>query len=603
MVWGGGWSTGTLAGSSNSHLDISRDGVWLACANRDAGSITLIDRATHAKVREIPVGRHPEGVAFLGDTHRLAVAVYGDDTVVFLDADAGTELGRTTVFDEPYGVVSSADGSKVYVTLEYPGQVVEIDAASRTVTRELNVGSMLRGLAMDPRGERLYVTEYHSANVKAVDLATWSVVDAWTTGNNENLARQIVVHPTLPRAYVPHIRSRTHVNHGEGSIVPNLSVVKLNGGEGRRRATKMLDSFFRVYVPANPWEAAVSPDGRTLCIAFAGTNDLFVCDVLDDDYQEISPRKILQVGTNPRAIRFSPDGETFYVLNALDDTIVAFRTRALRPIATIKVCESPLSPSMLRGKVLFYSALEPMASRRWISCSSCHPDGDPDGRTWQNPEGLRNTNSLAGMAWTHPIHWSADRDEVQDFEHTIRSRLMQGRGLIDGDVNDSLGEPNSGLSSDLDALAEYSNSHDIPLSPHAKEGLSPAATRGRELFFSEAVGCANCHAGPLFSDSTPALPFKRHDVGTGGDDPSELMGPEYDTPTLLGVYRTAPYLHHGKAATLRDVLTTANRNDRHGRTSHLTELQIEDLVEFLKCLPYEDPVPAAEAAGMRRVVK
>ena len=35
------------------------------------------------------------------------------------------------------------------------------------------------------------------------------------------------------------------------------------------------------------------------------------------------------------------------------------------------------------------------------------------------------------MAHTHPIHWSADRDEVQDFEYTIRGPLMQGRGLCD----------------------------------------------------------------------------------------------------------------------------------------------------------------------------
>src|SRR5260370_22444914 len=89
---------------------------------------------------------------------------------------------------------------------------------------------------------------------------------------------------------------------------------------------------------------------------------------------------------------------------------------------------------VLRGKILCYSALEPMVGRRWISCASCHPDGDADGRTWQNPEGLRSTTALFGMAWTHPIHWSADRDEVQDFEHTIRSPLMQGRGLSRGPV-------------------------------------------------------------------------------------------------------------------------------------------------------------------------
>ena len=79
------------------------------------------------------------------------------------------------------------------------------------------------------------------------------------------------------------------------------------------------------------------------------------------------------------------------------------------------------------------------------------------------------------------------------------------------------------------------------------------------------------------------------------------MGPRYDTPTLLGVYRSAPYLHHGRAATLKDVLTTANPGDQHGKTSHLKPAEIDDLVEFLKSLPFEDPEPQATAAGIRRI--
>jgi cytochrome c peroxidase len=67
------------------------------------------------------------------------------------------------------------------------------------------------------------------------------------------------------------------------------------------------------------------------------------------------------------------------------------------------------------------------------------------------------------------------------------------------------------------------------------------------------------------------------------------MGPFFDTPTLLGIYRTAPYLHHGKAATLREVLVECNREDKHGHTSQLKSNEIDDLVEFLKSLPYELP--------------
>ena len=47
------------------------------------------------------------------------------------------------------------------------------------------------------------------------------------------------------------------------------------------------------------------------------------------------------------------------------------------------------------------------------------------------------------------------------------------------------------------------------------------------------------------------------------------------------IWRTAPYLHDGSAATLRDVLTRGNPNDQHGRTSQLDLQEIDDLVEYL----------------------
>jgi cytochrome c peroxidase len=119
--------------------------------------------------------------------------------------------------------------------------------------------------------------------------------------------------------------------------------------------------------------------------------------------------------------------------------------------------------------------------------------------------------------------------------------------------------------------------------------LSGAAERGKRLFFSKEVGCAQCHSGPYYTDSTLQKPFQVHDVGTGTADPSEKMGPRYDTPTLLGIYRTAPYLHHGKAKTLHEVLTAFNKENRHGKTSHLGKAEIDDLVEFLLALPYEPP--------------
>lgn len=595
-VWFGCIS-GLQAGTSNSLMDISTDGQLLACSNRDSGTLSIVDLASRKVLHEISVGRKPEGVSFLGSTHALAVAVYAEDKVVFVDGDAGSVMGEVGVYDEPYGVVSSADGERVFVTLDYPGRVVEIDRAARKILRQLELGKFLRGIAISTAEQRLYVTEYYTGAIQAVDLATGQVVDQWPGATSDNLARQITLHPHRPKAYLPHIRSSITRAIGEGSIFPYVTVVDR---QGDRRKKIPMDSFISVIVTSNPWEVAVAPDGKELVVVFAGTDDMFVCHVEDDDYRELTPRDHIRLGSNPRAVRFAPAGDRFYVYNALDFEVVEYDGKSLTPAAKIPVCDNPLGEELLLGKKLFYSANMPMASRRWISCASCHPDGDPDGRTWQNPEGLRNTQSLAGMAWTHPIHWSADRDEVQDFEFTIRGPLMQGRGLIrGGPPNAELGEPNKGLSAELDAMAAYSNSHKFSLSPHARDGLAPAALRGREVFLAEETGCARCHSGPLYSDSRPDRPIK-HNVGTGEDDPGEKIGPEFDTPTLLGVYRTAPYLHHGKAESLLDVFKL-NHHDRHGKTSHLSPDQLADLVEFLQALPYEDPEPAAMEAGLPKV--
>lgn len=591
----------TWAGSSNSLMDISADGKLLACSNRDNGSVSIVDLSTHQKVREIPVGKHPEGVSFLGSTHNLAVAVHDEDLVLFLNADKGQELGRTTVFDEPYGVVSTRDGSRVYVTLSFPGQVLEIDTATHQTLRQWEAGKFTKGLALAPDESRLYISEYYTGVVRSFDRATGKAVEEWVGSPQDNLARQLAVHPTRPKVYLPHQRSKNTIAHGSGSIFPYVSIADIDSQAETRRKRVQMDSFTSVYVVANPWEVAVSPDGQTLYAIFGGTDDMFVSAILDDNYREIAHRRTVQVGSNPRAVRVSPDGESLFVYNALDFNVVQYSTSDMQPVATISVCQCPIDEETLLGKKLFYSAKQPMADRRWISCSSCHPDGEQDGRVWQQPEGLRDTQALFGLAWTHPLHWSADRDEVQDFEHTIRGPLMQGRGLARGAIHESLNAPNQGLSEALDALAVYTNSHGVALSPYAKEGLSEAAQRGKKLFFSEETGCAKCHGGPLYSDSQPGKDRKMHDVGTGHDDPTEKMEPKYDTPTLIGVYRTAPYLHHGKAATLEEVLTTRNAKDRHGKTSHLTREQIADLVEFLKALPYEDPLPAAQKAGLIKV--
>jgi YVTN family beta-propeller protein len=589
-----------LAGSSNSLLDVSPDGRRLLVANTDSGTVTVVDLASRTAVVEIAAGDHPEGVSWVGDGPLALATVYGEDAVLLLDTAAGTVVHRFAVADEPYGVVTTKDGKFAYVSHDHPGTVSELDLAARTVRRTFKAAPGARGIALSADEATLYVAEFFTAALVAVDRTTGTPAGRWTGHGHDNLCRQVVVHPRRPKAYLPHIRSRVTHHDARGSIFPQLSFCDLDktGGGDRRRSTA-LDSFNGLTVVTTPWEVAVSPDGRRLYSVYSGTDDMNVSAVLDDDYKEVEAiGRLRPTGKHPRAVRVNPVSGEVYVYNTLDFAVAVHPADLSRTVATIPVCTPPHSPAWRRGKELFQTAKSPMGSARWIACASCHPDGLTDGRTWANPEGLRKTPSLFGMAHTFPLHWSGDRDESQDFEYTVRGKLMQGRGLTDrsplvprtGPAHFAeLEQPTAGLSADLDALAVYTNSFPVRLSPHnpAPGELSESAARGKELFFGKSQ-CATCHSGPYYTDSTLTKPFKRHDVGTGGGA-DERVGPRYDTPTLLGVYRQPTLLHDGRAKSIREVLTVHNPGDRHGITSGLTADEVDDLAAFVKALPYEMP--------------
>ena len=589
------------AGSSNSLLDVSPDGKRLVVANTDSGTVTLVDLVTRKAVREVAAGDHPEGVSWVGDGPLAVVTVYGDDKVLLLDTAAGTVVHTFAVADEPYGVVVTRDGKFAYVSHDHPGSVSELDLQARTVRRTFPAGQGVRGLALSADETTLYAAEFFTAALISLDRATGKQTDRWPGHGLDNICRQVVVHPTRPKAYLPHIRSRVTVQDARGSIFPQVSFCDLlkPPGDSRRRSVA-LDTFNNLSVVTTPWEVAVSPDGKHLYSVYSGTDDMNISRVLDDDYREIEAvGRQRPTGKHPRAVRANPVNGEVYVYNTLDFAVAVHTHDLKRTLASIPVCTPPHTAEWRRGKELFQSALAPMGTARWIACASCHPDGLTDGRTWHVEEGLRKVPSLFGMAHTYPLHWSGDRDEGQDFEYTIRGKLMRGRGLTGrSELKPRTGptdfaeleQTTAGLSNDLDALAVYQNSFPVRLSPHnpAPGKLSASAARGKELFAGK-TQCGTCHGGPYFTDSTLAKPLVRHDVGTAGGPDEERSGPRYDTPSLLGVYRQPTLLHDGRAKSLREVLTVHNPHDKHGKTAGLSAGELDDLEAFLKALPYEPP--------------
>jgi len=318
------------------------------------------------------------------------------------------------------------------------------------------------------------------------------------------------------------------------------------------------------------------------------------------------------VGHAPDGLVTSPDGESLFVHAALSRAVRVYDVRNLAvppiPIADVATVEAePLEAQVLAGAIVFHASRDPRMSRtRYLSCATCHLDGEADGLTWdftQRGEGLRNTIPLRGRAGHGPIHWSGNFDEVQDFEHDIRDG-QGGTGFLPdalfhaGTRDTTLGDPKAGLSPELDALAAYVASLDaLGTSPHRRDGdaaWEAARARGEAIFRDPSVGCATCHAGPRYTDSaftSPGAPLL-HDVGTLGSGSGSRLGAALgglDTPTLRGLWSSAPYLHDGSATTLREVLRERNPDDRHGATGALSDAQLDDLEVFL--LSLDDHAP------------
>ena len=106
-------------------------------------------------------------------------------------------------------------------------------------------------------------------------------------------------------------------------------------------------------------------------------------------------------------------------------------------------------------------------------------------------------------------------------------------------------------------------------SPYLVDGkLSKKAEAGHKVF--EKLNCNRCHNGPYFTD------LKMHRIGENIE-----FEKGWDTPTLIEVWRTAPYLFNGSAATMQEVFTIY----KHGIVKQkVSSKDIEALVEYVNSL-------------------
>ncbi|MEM6283437.1 MAG: c-type cytochrome, partial [Chloroflexota bacterium] len=157
-------------------------------------------------------------------------------------------------------------------------------------------------------------------------------------------------------------------------------------------------------------------------------------------------------------------------------------------------------------------------------------------------------------------------DELADVELRIRE-VQAGTGfLADADVQPADGDPHTGLSPDLDAIAIYMQTLRGTSSPITADAALIA--RGEAVYIEQE--CNTCHVLPVGTNQ------QSYDVGTGGT---------FDTPTVNWLWLSAPYYHDGSAQTLEDVFSLPGA---HQLQTQIPPEDIDALIAYLLTLPSDE---------------
>lgn len=635
----GGAGNGTSSiPTSNYHspyaVRYSSDSAMLAASDATASELVILDPKLGTSLQVVKLQGEPKGLAWSG-AGKVMVAEYGAGSVAEVDATTGTVVRRLEVGAKPTDVALTSDGSKLVVPDFALNQVLVLDSTTGKVQSSVPVAPYPFAVSVSPVGNTAVVTHLlasgdatqsdAAATVTLVDTSDGMVTASVKLPFGSSAVRGVRCSPDGKWAYVVHTLGRMNVPTTQllrGWVYTNaLSIIDLTSKSVY--ATTLLDRISEG--AANPWGVDVSSDGKTLWVSASGSHQVLRIDLtmlhkllagpipseliraggkvptatnrfkdgynkpLSDVWFEVAkdPKNrslllddlgamygagLLQVirlapAQGPRGIAASPDGKQLAAAIYFAGQIGLVNVATNQVEKYLDVGTQPAEDWYRQGERLFHDASITLQS--WLSCASCHTDARTDGLNWDmlndgagNP---KNTHTMLYSPNTPPVMSHGQRA-------TAGVAISAGFKAIEFVQPDHAWEV---------AIGYWLNA--LSAEPYGKPGAkkSESAQRGEAVY--KKAECDKCHSGRYYTD------LKAYDVGTKGVLDLANDSPEFITTTLADLWRTAPYLHDGSAATLKDVLTIKNVGDKHGKTSNLTEQEVDDLVQYQ--LELEPPVP------------
>jgi YVTN family beta-propeller protein len=396
--------------SSNSLVTLS--GARVATANMLTDSVTLIDVRLNEVIVEMPVGDDPRSIDVTPDGTRLLVTNHGDDSLFVIDIEHQIVIATHFVGAAPYAVITD-NNETAFVSLQGDDAVIELDLATGRILQEIITPLTPTGLAI--WGDFLYVTHFHSGQISLIYLPVGDVVRTISTGQNSGLSPFIYVDSTNGLAYVP--QSVTYPDSDnptfDRTIRPRVIIIDLAQMRVLRDRTLWLDIADQ---PVNmPFSVALNIAQGRLFVLHSGSNNLSVIDLNTGLAQWNTA-----LPDNPRGIVLASDSSALYVNNAVDSSLSILETRFYSVEDTIPTSTNSPDLETRLGARLFHTATDTRVSGTiYLSCASCHFDGESDGQNWLGmvTPTLENLSDDFDLN-THitAMMYGVGFDDVNDFE-------------------------------------------------------------------------------------------------------------------------------------------------------------------------------------------
>ncbi len=564
---------------------LSKDKKHLFVSETTANTVAELDLASGKLIRRLSIPVEPTGLALSPDGKKLFVTagVSKGQALVF-DTQSGKQLTSYPTGHSPTAPVVSADGKTLYLCNRFNNDVSVIDTKSGKTRSRIPVKREPLAAALSSDGVHLLVVnhlpagaanaDYVAASISIIDTKTSKVSGEFALPNGSNGLQDICLSPDGKYAYVSHVLARYQ-----------LPTTQLERGWVNTNAVSVFDlqkmTFHNTFLlddidlgAPNPWGIAITDDGTTLAVSHAGSHEISLIDrtalhkkLTAGDSQApndlsflVGIRKRVKLpGLGPRHCVIS--GQRLYVAQFFSDDIgVVDLSNSDNPtVSALSLGPVKKMDVARRGRFLFNDGS--FCFQQWQSCTSCHPSERIDALNWDilndgigNP---KNTKSLLLSHKTPPTTVTGCRANA---ETSVRAGIRFFMAVLP--------------ESDAVAIDEFLKSMRAVPSPHLVDNqLSESAQRGKAVF--KKAKCGKCHAGDYFTD------LKLYQVGTGT---GREIDTKYDVPTLIEIWRSAPYLHDGRSQSIRDVVTTHNPDDDHGYTQNLSRDEIDDLVEYVLSL-------------------